>query len=346
VSPSAVLRGLGEQVSAHQRRIRLIAGACYLVVLAVATAVMGIPLSRTTVFAWTLAALAIYCIGRGWRLLGQAFLDWVPFCAVMVLYDFSRGAADRLGQPVHVGWPAAVDRWMFGVVPSVWLQHRFYVPGVAHWYDVAASLVYFSFFFTVPLTMAVLWLRSRPLWRRFTANVVAVSFASLATYLAFPEAPPWYAAHREVIGPISRISSLGWTDIGLRATGDVIEHGQAIANDVAAMPSVHIAYSMIVALFLARRMPGRLRALPMVYPAAMGLALVYTGEHYVVDLIAGVLYVVVIDLAVALVMDRAAARARSRPPDIAPAAGRTPHRRERPVSPETARPIGPAESEA
>lgn len=89
------------------------------------------------------------------RLFARTLLDWLPFTAVMVCYDLSWGAAD------HIGWPATVDQRLFGAIPTVWLQHRLHPPGIVHWYKFANLLMYFLFFFAVPLTMTVLRLRDR-----------------------------------------------------------------------------------------------------------------------------------------------------------------------------------------
>ena len=273
--------------------------AGYVVAFAVSAFVAGIPLSRVTAVAWTLCAFAVYSIGRGWRLLGRALVDWLPFTAVMVCYDLSRGAADELGRAVHVSWPVAADQRLFGgAVPTVWLQQRFHSPGVVHWYDVAASVTYLSYFFVVPLIMAAMWLKNRAVWRRFTANVVALSFAALATYVVFPEAPPWYASSHGVIGPVERLAGLVWSELGMRTAGDLIEEGQSTANAVAAMPSLHFGYAMLVAVFFYRRVSRRVRPLLLAYPPAMAISLVYTGEHYVIDVLAGIVYVVAVTAAV------------------------------------------------
>lgn len=315
--PAEVNDGAG-MTAVRWRRARWLAAACYVAVFAISAVHDGIPLLRVSVVIWTLGALAVHCIGRGWWRFGRALLDWLPFTAVMICYDLSRGAADTLGQPVQVSWPATADRWLFaGTVPSVWLQHEFHTPDAVHWYDVAALATYFSFFLVVPITMAVLWVRDRRLWQRFTANVVTLSCLALLIYVAFPEAPPWYAAQRGAIGTITRISSVGWADMGLRTASDLVEQGQAIANDVAAMPSLHEAYTMLVALFFLRRLPRRARPLLCAYPVAMGLSLVYTGEHYVVDVLAGIGCAVLVHTVVCRIADGPAARCRAQQPDVA-----------------------------
>jgi membrane-associated phospholipid phosphatase len=57
-------------------------------------------------------------------------------------------------------------------------------------------------------------------------------------------------------------------------------------NPLAAMPSLHVATSLMAALLLAEVSPAA-AALGFAYTATLGFALVYLGEHYVVDLLAG-----------------------------------------------------------
>jgi membrane-associated phospholipid phosphatase len=209
-----------------------------------------------------------------------------------------------------------------GTVPTVWLQRHFHTPGVVHWYDVAASVTYLSYFFVVPLIMAVMWIRSRALWRRFTANVIALSFTALVTYVIFPEAPPWYASARGILSPVVRLAGLVWGELGLRTAGDLIEEGQATANSVAAMPSLHFGYAMLVAVFFHRRVSRRVRPLLLAYPPAMAVSLVYTGEHYVIDVLAGAVYVLAVTGAVTAatgLIARLPARSAPRSPALGPA---------------------------
>src|SRR5262249_28123176 len=62
------------------------------------------------------------------------------------------------------------------------------------------------------------------------------------------------------------------------------------ANDVAAVPSLHAAYTMLIALFLWPRLDRRWRPLLVAYPIGMGLSLVYLGEHYLIDILLGWVY--------------------------------------------------------
>jgi hypothetical protein len=267
-----------------------------LAVAFVATAVLrGLPTDRVVLLGWVLAGLAVHAAVDGWRRLGRLLADWLPLAAVLLLYDASRGLADSAGMPVHVGDVAAADRWLFGgELPTVWLQQA--VDSRA--WEAVATLVYSSHFVVTPVVLAVLWLRDRPRWARYARMVVALSLAGLATYVVFPAAPPWLAAREGVIEPVERISSAGWAVLGLPRAGAVLAQSQEQVNLVAAVPSLHTAFAVLVCLFFlpsARR--AWVRALLVLYPSVMVVVLVWSGEHYVVDALLGALYAGVVVLA-------------------------------------------------
>ena len=280
------------------RRIRRWAAWAYLGLLVALVALVGVPTDRGSLLLIILAGLGIRCLGRGWRAFGKALVDWLPFTAVLVLYDVSRGIADGLGMPLHVSDIAAADRGVFGTVPTVWLQQRLLDPGSPHWYDAVATLVYTTHFLATPVVAAVLWLRSRDAWKAFITRVIVLSVAGLVTYVLFPAAPPWYAAREGVIEPVIRASARGWLWLHVNHAGNLLSEGQLASNPVAAMPSLHTAFATLIALFVMSRLHSRWRLVVLAYPAVMGLALVYLGEHYVIDLVAGVGYAVVIHFGV------------------------------------------------
>ena len=289
----------GDRDERRWHRVRQGAAVAYVVALVVVVALAGVPTDRGSLLIIVLAGIGIPCLGRGWRAFGRALLDWLPFTAVLVLYDVSRGIADGLGMPLHVSDVAAVDRDLFGgTVPTVWLQQHFLDPGSPHWYDALATLIYTSHFIATPVVAAVLWLRSRDAWKAFATRVIVLSLAGFVTYVLFPAAPPWYAAREGVIEPVIRGSSRGWLWLHVNHAGNLLSEGQAAANPVAAMPSLHTAFATLIALYVASQLRSRWRYLVVLYPLAMGLALVYLGEHYVVDLVAGVVYALGVHFAI------------------------------------------------
>ena len=266
----------------------------------VASAVLrGLPLDRASQTLWILAVLFAANIGRSWSAKGRILLDWLPFVGFLYLYDYTRGLASLFGAPVHVTTAAAIDRVLgFGQVPTVALQRALFDPGQLHWYDIVVSLTYFTHFFLVWVIAAFLYLRSRVQWAAWARRLIVLSYAGLLTFIVYPAAPPWYAAQHGVIGPVQRIATRGWDALGLHTAGTLVQQGQAAANDVAAIPSLHAGFPLLVTLFFWRRAALWLRAVLVVYTATMAFALVYGGEHYVTDILIGYGYVVATVVAV------------------------------------------------
>jgi membrane-associated phospholipid phosphatase len=161
---------------------------------------------------------------------------------------------------------------------------------------VVVSLIYVSHFLTVPTVAVILWLRSsRVQWARYMRRWFALSLAALITYFLYPAAPPWWASEHGDIGPVARISTTGWDLIGLHGAGNTLNALQVSeSNLVAAMPSLHTAYAMMAVAFFLPVVRKRWWPLLFAYPLAMTFTLVYSGEHYVIDVLVGWLYVAAI----------------------------------------------------
>jgi membrane-associated phospholipid phosphatase len=67
----------------------------------------------------------------------------------------------------------------------------------------------------------------------------------------------------------------------------LIDKGQDTVNPYAAIPSLHSAQAFLIAVCVATFVPRWVRPLLMLYPITMTFALVYSGEHYFVDVLAG-----------------------------------------------------------
>ena len=271
--------------------LRPYAFGIYVVSLVLWTAAYGIPVQRELVILWTCGALACVSIGRPPREILRLVLDWAPIVAVLWIYDMTRGAADSMGIGVHFHTMIDFDSFVFGgQVPTEWLQDRIYEPGVVHWYDVLFTLVYTSYFL-VPFALAgYFWARDRLAFQRFMRRFVTLCLAGLATYIAFPAAPPWLAGEMGLIDEVHRTTAKGWEVIGV-GTASLFSKGQGSSNLVAAVPSLHTAIVTLVALFLWNRVRRRwLRPFLLLYPLAMGLTLMATGEHYFFDVALGWIY--------------------------------------------------------
>ncbi|MGD0273955.1 MAG: phosphatase PAP2 family protein [Gaiellaceae bacterium] len=299
---------------------RWLAPAVYLCALATFTYFLGLPMARDRVLAWVLLGLLAFSLTDLRHVARGLIYDWAPFIAILYVYDVLRGRADSMFFSAHI-WPQLhADQWIAaGHVPTVWLQeHLWHGAASIRWYDYALWFVYLTHFFATIIVAALLWALRPSRFRRYMAAVATLAMLGFATYALFPAVPPWMASKQGDLPPLQRIVGAVWTHIPISAMGSLYDRGVGYANDVAAMPSLHAAFAMLIAIFFWKSARWRWRILLALYPLAMGLALVYTAEHYVSDVLAGWVYAAVAYLIVERVADRLAERsARKRQPAVA-----------------------------
>lgn len=346
-APIALTPVADEPVAAPRKRwlkiARWAAIAVWAFVVSYRTATDGFAFNRELLLLYIATGLLAASIGQGRRML-YVIRDWLPFALVLLAYDLSRGAADIVGRPTLWQWPADADRWMFfGTVPTVWLQEQL-KQQFPPWWEVVLSTVYMSFFVLPYIVAGVLWLRNRDEWKAFVKLFVGISFAGLVIYALVPAAPPWAAArctpadvdggpsgprcmfksargvpdggllgamqtHQDGANAwVERIVGRGWGKLNLHTASALLDAGQASVNLVAAIPSLHAGMTAAIAAFLWHRVNRGWRPVLVAYVLVMAFALVYTAEHYVIDILLGWA------LAAALILiPKAIARRRDKP---------------------------------
>jgi len=206
--------------------------------------------------------------------------------AYLAHYEMPNDDPQRLEARVRVDYPVRIDRALgLGELPGARLQRLLGRPGAALRAPEQVLVWCHWLWFLIPHgTAAYVLLRRPERFERAALHTYAVFDLGLVGYWALPTAPPWYAAQRGRAPEMRRM---------------MVEHGEAFwkdrwgplygvlgGNPLAAMPSLHFATSVMAARLLAEE--GRTHgAVAWTYAGALGFALVYLGEHYVVDLLAG-----------------------------------------------------------
>jgi len=271
------------------RVLPILTPVAYLVALAISIASDGIPLARDQLFLWLLLGIGAFSVAA-WRTWGTLLLEWLPLLALLVAYDYLRGAVTIQPWEAHIAPQLAFDTWLGGgTVPTVWLQEHLWNASSLQWYDYAAWVVYMTHFFAIWIVAAVLWRVAHHTFRRYVALLVLVTLAALTTYWAYPAQPPWLAGEHGDMPEVARIVPVVWGELGVHTAASLWEGKGDLVNLVAAMPSLHASYPFMLFLFfwpagwLVRIALGG-------YTAAMGFVLVYGGEHFVIDLLVGYLW--------------------------------------------------------
>ena len=198
-------------------------------------------------------------------------LAWAGVWVATFGYILLRGVADDAGIP-RTKFVLPIDRVIgFGETPSERLQDWLYTGEISA-FDWPLIWIHSSWFFVLPvITLYVLVFR----WELFgqLATVrLGVLYAGLIGFFLFPTEPPWMTTD------VVRL-------LDIRA-GEVLSID---TNPVAALPSLHVALPSAIAMWLWQVRMNRWAVVITVYAALTAFEVVYLGEHYVVDVVAGLL---------------------------------------------------------
>lgn len=213
---------------------------------------------------------------------------WALYIGGFALFSLLRSFTDETGMPTHVGELVEAERALgFGTVPTVWLQQQFFDPTNIGWLDRVTTYVHWSYFALPHIFAAHLFFQRRDLFQRYVLLFVGVLAVGLVMYTAFPAAPPWVASLRGQLDPTYKVV----TEVGSELNVNIYQYFDnrlRDSNPVAAMPSIHMAVSFAV-LLIAFRRSLFLGFLALLYNGAMAFSLVYAGEHYLIDIAAGIM---------------------------------------------------------
>jgi hypothetical protein len=210
--------------------------------------------------------------------------------AYLATYKMPNDDPEALEARVRVAYPVKIDRFLgAGTTPTLRLQRALGRPGHFRAWEKLLVWSHWLWFLFPHGTVAYLLLRHPERFPRGAAQIYATFDLGLIGYWALPTAPPWYAANEGLMED-------GLTPVLRRM---MVEHGEEFwgsgwgplygflgGNPLAAMPSLHFATSVMAAHLLAETGPVA-GTVGWLYAGTLGVALVYLGEHYVVDLAAG-----------------------------------------------------------
>jgi membrane-associated phospholipid phosphatase len=218
--------------------------------------------------------------------------DAVAWAAQMLAYknafELPHDAPDRLKRRAHVDYPIVLDTLIGrGRPPGHRLQRRFRKRGRLSGLDKALAFLYWTW--EIEPHAAIAWIR----WRhpeRFvaaTGRLATVFNFTLIGYWSIPTAPPWWASEQRgrMNGDVRRVMVEVARSLKGKSHPSEGNH-ETGANPFAAMPSDHFASAAMTAILLTEIDPV-LGGLGWAYALLLGFSLVYLGEHYVTDLLAG-----------------------------------------------------------
>jgi membrane-associated phospholipid phosphatase len=272
------------------------------VVLPLARRRLGVPTAVTAV-AVTSAPFAL-AILRPRTKARDAALFALQMWAFTILHELPYDHPERLRRRLRVRYPIRVDRALGGgELPTVRLQRALASPDGPTAFDRVLTLVHWAWFLEPHAALLWILVRHNESFPRAARQLAAAYDLGCVIYALVPTAPPWWAAEQGFLELPDRHPDARAPAAVRRVMVEVGEPmwGRAWprmyeslgGNPWAAMPSLHFATSLLAAILLAENGAPE-GAAGWSYALTLGFALVYLGEHYVLDLIAGTAVVAVV----------------------------------------------------
>lgn len=213
----------------------------------------------------------IQCVRRVASYVGRvgfALALLVAYYIGLIVPSTFRGHADDLGIAVHSHFNA-VEAVVFTDLPNRWLQHAFLAIGPSRY---ISTYVYMSWFLLPVLAALPFVLHPRRDAWKLTCWLVIAYCLAMPFFALYPLQPPWLHDPR-----VQSVFLL--VRPGLRGVDP---------NPYASMPSLHVAMPAVAALWYEGR--HRYRIVLWAYTALISLTVVFSGDHYVADVVAGLLF--------------------------------------------------------
>ncbi len=226
----------------------------------------------------------VFAMGFLYVGLGRGARSWAFYVVFFTLFAMLRAHADEIGTPVQFDYVITAEKALFlGWYPQTWLQDTFYTYPTAGVLEIYTMSIYLSYFFAPHIIALLLWKLDRENFRLFAAGFLITLYIGLMVSALVPTAPPWMASEAGKLPVVYQIvpDILNEQAPGLYQAGE----NTAGSNPVAAMPSLHAGIPWLMVLALWRYRYARWAALW--YALSMTFAIVYLGEHYAIDSLAG-----------------------------------------------------------
>jgi membrane-associated phospholipid phosphatase len=225
------------------------------------------------------------------------FLSNFAICIILLLtYEVLRSFTGGIVSTENLFPLASIDNGIFGFNFTGTVQKAFFSPAAT----LVATLIYGIHLPLVMTAIILFFFKDFDLYRGYTYTLILTSFLALLTFAIFPTAPPWLSGTASNLLPDGYKILLGPYSSSFQAS--VL----ADYDKFAAFPSLHMAYTVIFFVY-ALRLNRKFGIIAFLLLPGMFFSTIYLGQHYVIDLVAGIAY----SLAGFIIIERIMHRAKS-----------------------------------
>jgi hypothetical protein len=220
-------------------------------------------------------------------------LGFSVFIVFWILFDSMKAFPNYRYNTVHIESIYRAEKHLFGIsVPggAILTPNEYWLVHQQTLLDVLSGFFYLCW---IPLPLAFsawLFFRNKEWFARYTLTFLIVNLLGFVIYYIYPAAPPWYVqqygfafnAHTP-----GNTAGLGRFDQFFHVSVFSALYAKS-SNVFAAMPSLHASYPLTVLYYGLRYRLRWVNILFGVIMAGIWFAAVYSGHHYVLDVLAGI----------------------------------------------------------
>lgn len=214
------------------------------------------------------------------------------FIVYWILFDYMKAFPNYAYNLVNILQLRNAELSLFGIhqIGTVITPNEFWFNHSTVFLDIMSGVFYLCWV-PVPLAFAAwLFFKDKKIFLQFSLTFVLVNLIGFIIYYVYPAAPPWYF---QKYGS-AFIANTPGNSAGLQRFDTYFNAGifksiySKSSNVFAAMPSLHSSYPIIVLYYGLKKKLGLINVLFAVVMLGIWFAAVYTGHHYLLDVIAGI----------------------------------------------------------
>lgn len=222
----------------------------------------------------------------------KLIIGFSVFIIFWFIYDSMRIFPNYEISPVHIKEPYQIEKKLFGINLDGLLvtPNEFFVGNHNPILDFLSGIFYLNWI-PIPLSFALyLFFRNKELFVRYSLAFLLVNLLGFTIYYIYPAAPPWYVQSYGFdlnIGvPGSRAGLARFDElIGIPIFKGIYDKN---SNVLAAMPSLHSAYPVVVFIYALKKRMKWVIGLFFLFMLGVWFAAVYSSHHYIIDVLAGI----------------------------------------------------------
>jgi hypothetical protein len=219
------------------------------------------------------------------------------FIIYWVIYDSMRLLPNFEVSPVHIKEPYEIEKALFGISLNgvIHTPNEYFNLIQTHFLDFISGFFYLNWV-PVPLAFGLyLYYYNRTVFMHYSLVFLLTNLIGFGIYYIYPAAPPWYVSlygFELVPGVQGNSAGLARFDelLGIHVFAGIYNKN---ANVFAAIPSLHAAYPVVVLFYSIKNMFALISPLLIVFMLGICFSAVYSGHHYIIDVLFGIATAVV-----------------------------------------------------